>query len=347
MKSSAFLLILIGFIDIACGQNFTIVGNTEICTAPYEYTFFIETEEVGYSYSWYLLGHKVGEGESVKLKVANEAAYSLVLVAQKEKEELSLQHDFTAKQTPVIRLDDEVVLCPEGTTTISSSENFGLLPTSIVWKKDGLSLLNDVSEIEIHEEGLYELFYDNQGCLSNTASLHVFETVIDLSIDEVYTSPEEPFSLGLDKSVLTLFDVSLVGEEHDMVLTGFIGQFLASVSDLYHVKLISKDKKCTFDLNEKVNVIVQGELTFPNAFTPNGDGINDDWVIEGISDYKQSKITVLSRWSGVVFQGYGRSLSTWNGEFKGVRVPTAVYYYVVELNDSSGRTFSGDISVIY
>ena len=37
------------------------------------------------------------------------------------------------------------------------------------------------------------------------------------------------------------------------------------------------------------------------AFTPNGDGVNDGWVVPGIDNYPNSKVTVYNRWGHKVF----------------------------------------------
>ena len=112
--------------------------------------------------------------------------------------------------------------------------------------------------------------------------------------------------------------------------------------------LTSKDKSCSFTLEEDINVIVQGEVTYTNTFTPNDDGYNDYWEISNISNYPSSKITVFDRWGQVVFNTTGYSSEKrWNGTNKGLRLPSGTYFYVIELTASgSSKIYNGPITII-
>lgn len=81
----------------------------------------------------------------------------------------------------------------------------------------------------------------------------------------------------------------------------------------------------------------------PEAFSPNGDGINDKFEIKGITKYKTIEIKLFNRWGNIVFQssnygeGPGRG-GFWDGTAKnGLRigsgpVPSGTYFYVLKLN---------------
>jgi gliding motility-associated-like protein len=80
-----------------------------------------------------------------------------------------------------------------------------------------------------------------------------------------------------------------------------------------------------------------------NAFSPNGDGINDTWVIQGISRFPDNEVRVYNRWGNLIFEGLGYDNATvvWNGEssegvvFGGNDAPDGAYYYVIDLGDGS------------
>ena len=57
-------------------------------------------------------------------------------------------------------------------------------------------------------------------------------------------------------------------------------------------------------------------LKIPNAFSPNGDGINDTWIIENIEDFPWATIHVFNRWGQLMFDGKGNS-DHWDGRFIG------------------------------
>src|SRR5690606_7195941 len=57
--------------------------------------------------------------------------------------------------------------------------------------------------------------------------------------------------------------------------------------------------------NNKAEMRLQIEgqdLSFPNVFTPNGDGKNERFVIGGLEKYPGSKLQVFNRWGGQVYR---------------------------------------------
>ena len=84
--------------------------------------------------------------------------------------------------------------------------------------------------------------------------------------------------------------------------------------------------------SDNVFVRVFEKLGVPNAFSPNGDGINDTWVIEALSTYPESVTEVFNRYGQLVFHanGYPRP---WDGTFNGKPLPAGTYYYVIDLKN--------------
>jgi gliding motility-associated-like protein len=68
------------------------------------------------------------------------------------------------------------------------------------------------------------------------------------------------------------------------------------------------------------------DIYIPNTFTPNGDGINDTWVIEGLD--ATATVKVFTRWGSEVYQTTG-NYTPWNGEYNGKKLVSGVYYYIV------------------
>jgi len=61
-------------------------------------------------------------------------------------------------------------------------------------------------------------------------------------------------------------------------------------------------------------------IYIPNTFTPNSDGVNDTWVIEGLDNDPGSTVKVFTRYGNLIFEsiGYG---TPWAGEYKGKKLP--------------------------
>lgn len=96
----------------------------------------------------------------------------------------------------------------------------------------------------------------------------------------------------------------------------------------------------------EINVVEQcPEIYIPNAFTPNHDGINDTWNVEGLENDPSVVVRVVNRYGAIVYEskGYG---TQWNGECAGQKMPAGVYYYIITAKNSTQR-FSGSVTIIY
>lgn len=81
---------------------------------------------------------------------------------------------------------------------------------------------------------------------------------------------------------------------------------------------------------DSVLVKVYQQLYIPNAFTPNGDGINDTWFIETLQAYPGAEVKVFNRYGQMVFNNHGKNIS-WDGKLKGVQLTSGAYVYVIDL----------------
>jgi gliding motility-associated-like protein len=95
-------------------------------------------------------------------------------------------------------------------------------------------------------------------------------------------------------------------------------------------------------------VIAQQVTTIYSGFTPNGDGVNDKWVIPHSIEYgKKIEVQVFNRWGQELFhsRGYGGSVE-WDGTYKGKPVPIGTYYYIITLDDGKTKPLTGTVTII-
>ena len=87
-------------------------------------------------------------------------------------------------------------------------------------------------------------------------------------------------------------------------------------------------------------------LRCPNAFSPNGDGVNDEW--------KVSYSSIIS-FECHIFDRYGHKMTSlsnpsqgWDGKYKGKTVPSGAYYYVIKAKGADGKVYdlAGDINIV-
>lgn len=92
-----------------------------------------------------------------------------------------------------------------------------------------------------------------------------------------------------------------------------------------------RSSTCTFDVMVKESTL---EFTISKAVTPDGDGINDTWVLENIENFENNTVVVVDRWGNMIFQatGYDNESIFWDGTNQnGVVVPTGTYFYTIEV----------------
>jgi gliding motility-associated-like protein len=83
---------------------------------------------------------------------------------------------------------------------------------------------------------------------------------------------------------------------------------------------------------DDVFVRVYKKVVVPNAFSPNGDGINDKWEIKSLITYPDSETSVFNRYGQPVFVAKGYS-NPWNGKYNNSALPVGTYYYIIDLKN--------------
>ncbi|MFM2388041.1 MAG: hypothetical protein RL660_2798 [Bacteroidota bacterium] len=83
----------------------------------------------------------------------------------------------------------------------------------------------------------------------------------------------------------------------------------------------------------------------PNAFSPNGDELNDEFVIKG--NFDDYNIIIADRWGNIVYTSTN-SFIWWDGRYKGIEMPIGTYYYVFNYrcNNSLRKMVKGDFTLI-
>ena len=81
------------------------------------------------------------------------------------------------------------------------------------------------------------------------------------------------------------------------------------------------------------------------AITPNGDGVNDTWVLGGFEYYPECQINVFNRWGQTVFASTGYP-AQWDGRFNGQLLPVADYYFTIDYAPDQ-EVIMGTVTVKY
>lgn len=106
----------------------------------------------------------------------------------------------------------------------------------------------------------------------------------------------------------------------------------------YNVMLIASNggAPCVDTFLFTINVIQEIITAVPNVFTPNGDGINDVFLIisEGIVSVSGE---IYNRWGQKIYSWSGDEKSGWDGKINGASAPDGTYYYVLKERDVIGQ----------
>lgn len=93
-----------------------------------------------------------------------------------------------------------------------------------------------------------------------------------------------------------------------------------------------------------LKVVPDAVLRIPNAFSPNGDGVNDRWEIPGLAATPGCQVQVFNRWGQSVFEsiGYGQP---WDGTWHGQLLPVGTYYYVIKAKQKD-KPYAGWVALL-
>lgn len=97
--------------------------------------------------------------------------------------------------------------------------------------------------------------------------------------------------------------------------------------DTYYTLTATNNDACSN--TDIVFVRVLKTPLIPNAFSPNGDGINDVWQVTYLNSYPGCVVEIFNRNGQRVFQSTGYS-KPWDGTFNGKPLPVGTYYYIID-----------------
>lgn len=113
------------------------------------------------------------------------------------------------------------------------------------------------------------------------------------------------------------------------------GNYRVIVTDAYANTMID-----TFS----INIQFEGdcELKFYSGVSPNGDGVNDTWIIDGIQFYPDNSVFIYNRWGDLMWEGtgYNNQSVVWDGRWQqtGEMMVNGTYFYLVNI---PGKQFKG------
>ena len=224
-------------------------------------------------------------------------------------------------QTPELNFSDEVFIC-EDTTGVLIGELTPQGHLSYSWDTG-----ENTSSISVTQAGDYTLTITNtQAGVSCTASQTVTvivsetPTIADVLIEDL----QENNTVEIVPGVVGDFEYQLDGGpvQNSNIFEG--------VSPGTHVVTITDLLGCG-SVSETITVV-----GFPKFFTPNGDGNNDYWHIEGVSNLEAPVVEVFDRYGKLLTQ-MDQSSPGWDGTYNGRNLPSTDYWFRLTYTDTQGQ----------
>lgn len=232
---------------------------------------------------------------------------------------------------PFIDLGENFVLCIDAVTGLGS-QTINATPStpgsySYQWTPTNPS--GNSGLYNLTAAGTYAVVVTNTntGC-QFTDSVSVTTSSAPASLSVVLTTPAFSSGLATIEAIATggfgIYEYSLnaIDWQSSPIFSGLEnGSYTVYARDIQGCDLLVSDAIQT--------------ITYPNYFTPNGDGYNDTWVIRLPSEYN-GLITIYDRYGKLIKQisSYGAG---WDGTFNGITLPSTDYWFKVEYTENNQR----------
>ncbi len=196
------------------------------------------------------------------------------------------------------------------------------------------------SQISGLTAGIYSLYYtDSAGCQASAQTVLFQPDSISLQ------STVMPTSCKQEKDGSIELTISGGTSPYYQVWNDFsTDTYRDSLSAGVYTLEITDANNCTKRYDFEVKSGEADCIEIPNSFSPNGDGINDTWLIRKIELYPNHTLSVFNKWSEKVFDSR-KNPEPWDGTYKNKPLPAATYYFILDFGDGS-ELIKGSITIV-
>ncbi|MCW5908432.1 MAG: gliding motility-associated C-terminal domain-containing protein [Chitinophagales bacterium] len=223
--------------------------------------------------------------------------------------------------TAVIDTTGSTKLCANQTVSISTTQSFA----SYQWSNGSTS-----SSITVNQAGQYYVVVTDQHGCRDTSN---FITVTSIVPPTISVYPDTLIMYGDSVMLYTDFNLNSISVDSfvwyplvNISCTDCPNPVVSPLNNQYYTLLVYT-QGCTVADSALIQVILPNNFYIPNAFTPNGDGNNDDFYVLSQSGVKVIMFQVFNRTGEKVHDG----TYPWNGIYKGKPAPPGVYVYLFKL----------------
>ena len=249
----------------------------------------------------------------------------------------------TLHAAPVVKFDALAPVCVNaGKIQIIAAET-GNVPGQGVFSGQGVSPdgLFDPARVGVGTWDITYTFTGNNQCADQRTQSIVVQPIPKVNIvSDLYAFVDGTIQVNasVTESGLRFKWSPSKGLNRDDILNPVI----TADDDRVYTLTVTSNLNC--DETVRVNLHVLRAVVPPNAFSPNGDGVNDVWILNHLESYPNATVDIFNRYGEKVFfsQGY---LIPFDGNYKGRPLPVGTYYYMI--NPKNGRkAVTGSLTLI-
>ncbi|WP_424003086.1 T9SS type B sorting domain-containing protein [Maribacter sp. IgM3_T14_3] len=222
----------------------------------------------------------------------------------------------TVNPLPIVPDDSNTFLCEDSSTTLDAE----VINVTYLWSTGETTQLIDVTE-----PGDYDVIITNTNGCSATRKFTVEQ--IDLPrIDKIVSDGP---TIVVSTANGGNFEYSLDGRSFQP------SPFFDAVAGGFYTIYVQDNTDCGVVTQDFYHLVIQ------KFFTPNGDTVNDTFEPDGLEVFNSVTISIFDRYGRLIKFGNTNSTS-WDGTFKGERLPEDDYWYLIEADSTQ---FKGHFSL--
>jgi len=195
--------------------------------------------------------------------------------------------------------------------------------------------------------------YDSKRCFSDTKTVNV--TVFNYPAIDL--TPNVTINVGSTYQINPTVSTNVITynwtPSNNLSCTNCLSPVAKPTITTKYNLTATNDGGCSTTDSIRIKVICDGANFFvPNTFSPNGDGVNDHFIVNGIGLNVIPSITIYNRWGQIVFQksnfAPNSAADAWDGTFNGQPAPSDVYIYTIQIlcDNATLIPYHGNVTLI-
>ncbi len=205
------------------------------------------------------------------------------------------------------------------------------------------------------EPGNYSFKIEHESGCSTLQNILIHEApTLSIVLDEYYQIQLGEMitldpKLSFDSSLITMLRWE---SNNGLTLPGELHPTLKPLETTQYTLMIEVDSQCIVRARTQV-IVARPDIFIPDAFTPNGDGSNDYWVIYAGPEVERiEQLRIFNRWGDLIFDRNnttpGDLSQAWDGTYRGQDQDVGVYVFVIRVRYINGtiKSYKGSLSLL-